>query len=223
MPLIIALSCAISCCSCSSCGRRISGAFFGFCGFGTGFSCLRASVSGAGSCFGCSSTLGAGSCGTAAGCCSASGRRGSAGSGSAVGFSTSSRSASSSGCASEFSSTSPVGISKGRSSVCSASRTALFRPKKPNRFFVFPSVWPLPRSVISSGRSTAVVEKKARNRSSRSAISSGVISRRSLVFFGILVPPVVIVGVPDRSRQACWAPRCDWISYRIMPAATDTL
>ena len=65
---------------------------------------------------------------------------------------------------------------------------------------------------------TAVVLKKERN------FSSGVISRPLFLSFGILVPPVIQIEVPARMPDhACCAARWDWISYRIMPAATDTL
>ena len=182
ISLIIALSRAISCCSCCSCGRRISGAFFGF------FK--------AGSCAGC------GAVGSCRACWCSIG----AASGSAVGFSTSSRSVSSSGSASAPSSTSPVGISSGFVSSFSGV-FARPRPKRPNFRFCFSSGKSLSRRVISSGRFTAVVEKNERNRSSFAASSSGVRSRRSLVSFGILVPPVIMIGVPGRTRYACCAPR----------------
>ena len=242
---IIAFSSAISCCSCCSWGRSTSGAFLAFRGFGcfaafAGFSARGSGCScGSGFFSGCAGASGSGifagsvgrsgsfsgaggsGCTAATGCCSASGRSEVSGSGSAVGFSTSSRSASSSGWASAPRSTSPVGISSGVSAGSSASRRGLLCPNRPSRFFGF--CGSSSRRVISTGTFTAVVVKNERNFSSRAAISSGVRSRWSLVFFGILVPPVVVVGVPVCSCYPCCAPRCDWISYRMMPAATDTL
>ena len=140
-------------------------------------------------------------------------------SGSASGFSISSRSASGSGCASSPSRTSPVGISCGCSAAASSvSCFSLPRPNRPNRFCGFSSGWVSSLRVISSGISTAVVLKKERN------FSSGVISRPLFLSFGILVPPVIQIEVPARMPDhACCAARWDWISYRIMPAATDTL
>ena len=72
--------------------------------------------------------------------------------------------------------------------------------------------------IAENGHVTAVVLKKERN------FSSGVISRPLFLSFGILVPPVIQIEVPARMPDhACCAARWDWISYRIMPAATDTL
>ena len=235
-PLIIALSCAISCCSCSSCGNSTSGAFLG-CRRGFAVLCCSAGLAaGTALCRGVSGFTAAGGsavCGAdfssgflagASGCASSAsfsrkGHGASSCSGSASGFSISSRSASGSGCASSPSRTSPVGISCGCSAAASSvSCFSLPRPNRPNRFCGFSSGWFSSLRVISSGISTAVVLKKERN------FSSGVISRPLFLSFGILVPPVIQIEVPARMPDhACCAARWDWISYRIMPAATDTL
>ena len=221
-PLIIALSCAISCCSCSSCGSSTSGAFLG-CRRGFAVLCCSAGLAAGGSAV-CGADFFSGFLAGASGCASSAsfsrkGHGASSCSGSASGFSISSRSASGSGCASSPSRTSPVGISCGCSAAASSvSCFSLPRPNRPNRFCGFSSGWFSSLRVISSGISTAVVLKKERN------FSSGVISRPLFLSFGILVPPVIQIEVPARMPDhACCAARWDWISYRIMPAATDTL
>ena len=226
MPLSISFSCCISRCSSSSCGSSISGAFFALgcfwgaaadCGFGcgTGFSdagCTAAAALGAGT----------GSAGTALTGSGWAGCGGIAGTGSAV--RSSSAMSSCSGCtgfASAPSRISPVGIS---STGCAAAGVSSLSwpnslPSSPALGFSSTGAGSS-RRVISSGRSITLVLKKLRNRSSAES-SPACLPLRSFLLFGILVPPTVLDGVYRLFYSS--TARCDWISYRMMPAATETL
>ena len=224
MPLSISFSCCISRCSSSSCGSSVSGAFFALgcflgaaagTGWGAGFSgfgCTAAAALGAGT--GSAGTALAGS--TRAGCI------GIAGIGSAV--RSSSAMSSCSGCtgfASAPSRISPVGIS---STGCAGAGVSSLSwanslPSSPALGFSSTGAGSS-RRVISSGRSITLVLKKLRNRSSAES-SPACLPLRSFLLFGILVPPTVLDGVYRLFYSS--TARCDWISYRMMPAATETL
>ena len=226
MSLSISFSCCISRCSSSSCGSSVSGAFFALgcflgaaagCGSGwgagfSGFGCTAAAALGAGT--GSAGTALAGS--TRAGCI------GIAGIGSAV--RSSSAMSSCSGCtgfASAPSRISPVGIS---STGCAGAGVSSLSwpnslPSSPALGFSSTGAGSS-RRVISSGRSITLVLKKLRNRSSAES-SPACLPLRSFLLFGILVPPTVLDGVYRLFYSS--TARCDWISYRMMPAATETL
>ena len=226
MPLSISFSCCISRCSSSSCGSSISGAFFAL-------GCFWGAAAGCGSgwdadFFGCGFTAaaalgaGTGSAGTALTGSVRANCSGITGTGSAV--RSSSAMSSCSGCtgfASAPSRISPVGIS---STGCAAAGVSSLSwpnslPSSPALGFSSTGAGSS-RWVISSGRSITLVLKKLRNRSS--AESSPVcLPLRSFLLFGILVPPTVLDGVYRLFYSS--TARCDWISYRIIPAATETL
>ena len=229
MPLSISFSCCISRCSSSSCGSSVSGAFFALgcfwgtaagCGSGrgAGFSgCTAGAGCGAGTGF--SGTASTGSARAGADC---NGLSGIAGTGSSV--RSSSAISSCSGCtgfASAPSKISPVGIS---STGCAGATVSALSwpnslPSSPALGFSSTGAGSS-RRIISSGRSITLVLKKLRNRSSAES-PSACLPLRSFLLFGILVPPTVLDGVYRCFYSS--AARCDWISYRIMPAATETL
>ena len=76
------------------------------------------------------------------------------------------------------------------------------------------------RRFISSGTCATLVLKNVRNFSFCASISSCVSSLR-LSSFGILVPPCS--GHGGLAAVSYSAARWLWISYRMMPAATETL
>ena len=228
MPLSISFSCCISRCSSSSCGSSVSGAFFALdCFLGAAADCgsgWGAGFSGCG--FVAAAALGAdtGSAGTALTGSGLAGCIGIAGTGSAVRSSSAMSSCSCSGCtgfASAPSRISPVGISNtgcARAGACSLSWLNSL-PSSPALGFSSTGAGSS-RRVISSGRSITLVLKKLRNRSSAES-SPACLPLRSFVLFGILVPPTVLDGVYRLFYSS--TARCDWISYRMMPAATETL
>ena len=211
MPLSISFSCCISRCSSSSCGSSVSGAFFAL-------GCFWGAATGCGSGWG----AGTGSAGTALTGSGRAGCIGITGTGSAV--RSSSAMSSCSGCtgfASAPSRISPVGISSigcaeaGDSSLSWPNSL----PSSPALGFSSTGAGSS-RWVISSGRSITLVLKKLRKRSSAES-SPACLPLRSFLLFGILVPPTVLDGVYRLFYSS--TARCDWISYRIMPAATETL
>ena len=226
MPLSISFSCCISRCSSSSCGSSVSGAFFVLgCFWGAATGC--GSGWGAGF-FGCGFTeaaalgAGTGSAGTALTGSGRAGCIGITGTGSAV--RSSSAMSSCSGCtgfASAPSRISPVGIS---STGCAGAGVSSLSwpnslPSSPALGFSSTGAG-ASRWVISSGRSITLVLKKLRKRSSAES-SPACLPLCSFLLFGILVPPTVLDGVYRLFYSS--TARCDWISYRMMPAATETL
>ena len=226
MPLSISFSCCISRCSSSSCGSSVSGAFFPLdCFLGAAAGCgsgWGADFSGCG--FMAAAALGAdtGSAGTALTGSGLAGCIGIAGTGSAV--RSSSAMSSCSGCtgfASAPSRISPVGISSTGCAGAGVSSLSWLNSLPSNPALGFSSTGAgSSRRVISSGRSITLVLKKLRNRSSAES-SPACLPLRSFVLFGILVPPTVLDGVYRLFYSS--TARCDWISYRMMPAATETL
>ena len=225
IPLSISFSCCISRCSISSCGSSVSGAFFAL-------GCFLGAVAGCGSGwgagfsgFGCTAAAlgaGTGSAGTALAGSVRAGCIGITGTGSAV--RSSSAMSSCSGCtgfASAPSRISPVGISSTGCSEVDISSLSWPNSLPSSPALGFSSTGTgSSRRVISSGRSITLVLKKLRNRSSAES-SPACLPLRSFLLFGILVPPTVLDGVYRLFYSS--TARCDWISYRMMPAATETL
>ena len=226
MPLSISFSCCISRCSSSSCGSSVSGAFFALgCFWGAATGCgtgWGAGFSGSGCTAAAALGAGTSSAGTALAGSGLAGCIGIAGTGSAV--RSSSAMSSCSGCtgfASAPSRISPVGISSTGCAGAGVSSLSWLNSLPSNPALGFSSTGAgSSRRVISSGRSITLVLKKLRKRSSAES-SPACLPLRSFVLFGILVPPTVLDGVYRLFYSS--TARCDWISYRIMPAATETL
>ena len=195
----MALSSAISASSCCSCGVRGSWRRGGS-GFFSGWGAGR------GSGFGAAGTSGA--VGRATGSASSS----------SPGSNASSRPASAS--SSWPSTISPVGGSSFCTAGAAAGSSLSF-----SRWKSLPSRLPVlsfssSRRFISSGTCATLVLKNVRNFSFCASISSCVSSLR-LSSFGILVPPCS--GHGGLAAVSYSAARWLWISYRMMPAATETL